>query len=266
MAEPITDAHVLRVLWPVVRSTHPVLAALRESDPFGLAERAERDEPLGDIAPADEPSLADRIRDWARTREIPGSPVWDAMTVHQRTDWWVHRVGRFTALLAAVPGVGGALADRLPVQDALGAAGQALLLCAIAGEHGIESDAERVRMLADVLFGRRMDPAKVEEAGQAENAAAPKVNLTKELETSEHEHGRPTLRAVASTVWRIGRILWKLGAELGKRPQGRLHHKLMGKLPVVGVLGDYLGERHALRKAAEGGLRWIGKQPRPAVS
>jgi hypothetical protein len=37
-------------------------------------------------------------------------------------------------LLAVVPGIGGALARRLPVQDMLGLAGQALLLCAIAGE------------------------------------------------------------------------------------------------------------------------------------
>ena len=46
------------------------------------------------------------------------------MDVQERTRWWVRRVGRFTTLVAAVPGFGGALVSRLPVAKTLGAAGQ----------------------------------------------------------------------------------------------------------------------------------------------
>jgi hypothetical protein len=65
------------------------------------------------------------------------------------------------------------------------------------------------------------------------------------------------LRAIATTVWRMGRLLWGLGDELDKRPQGRWYHKLVGALPVVGMAGDYLGERSALRRVAKAAQRWL---------
>jgi hypothetical protein len=166
-------------------------------------------------------------------------------------------VGRFTALLAAVPGVGGLIADRLPVQDALGAAGQGLLLCAIAGEYGVRDEDTQVRLLAAVLFGRKVRAAlPVAENGVDARAA----ELTARLAESERAHGRATLRSIAATVWRMGRVLWALSDELGKRPQGRWYHRVVGMLPAVGVLGDYFGERTALRRAAKYGRRWLAAQ------
>lgn len=232
----VTDEQVARVLRPFVRASRPVLG-------------------------------------WVADGHAPGRPGWAATGIRQRTEWWLGRLGRLTALLAAVPGLGGALADRLPVQDALGAAGQGLLLCALAAEHGVHGEQAQMRLLAAVLFDRDLDAeALATGAGRGRDvdradldprgADRPEVDrqaaeLAAPLYRSRRRYGRFTVRAVAGTVWRLGRLLWGLGDELGKRPQGRWYHKLVGMLPVLGLAGDYLGERSALRRAARAGQRWL---------
>jgi len=218
--DAITDEHVERVLRRLVAGSRPLLG-------------------------------------WVSARQAPGSPGWAAMSADQRTSWWLGRLGRLTALLAAVPGIGGALADRLPVQDALGAAGQGLLLCALAREHGLADEGDQVRLLAAVLFDRELRP-HAGRAGAAEAGQEPAdPELAGELARSQRRHGRFTLPAVGRVVWRMGRLLWGLGDELGKRPQGHWYHKLLGMLPVVGLVGDYLGERAALRRTARAARRWL---------
>lgn len=267
----VTDRHIVTVLRPFVLGTRPVLDALREADPFGLRRRMVANLAVGGADGAGQADEDERgvlgtaketVLDWVSAVHVPGTPAWAAMTPDERTDWWVGRVGRFTALLAAVPGIGGALADRLPVQDALGAAGQGLLLCAIAGEHDLRDEDDQIRLLAAVLFGRNVDAALAEVVQEQKSEARHRgAELTAELAESRGRHGRVTLRAVAGTVWRLGRLLWGLGEELGKRPQGRWYHKALGMLPVVGMAGDYLGERSALRRAAREAQRWLAARP-----
>ena len=227
-----------------------MLTALRASDPLGLARK------LLPGAPADEDGDLDRgfLRKLAvrlDTVKLPGTKRWADMTVDDRTEWWVGRLGRFTALLAAVPGLGGALADRLPVQDALGAAGQGLLLCALAIEHGVTDRAEQVRLLAAVLFDRDISRELAEKRHEDEDTKT--AELTKELEG----RGKLTVKAAARTLWRFGRALWAVTDELDKRPHGRFYHRALGMLPVVGMAGDYLGERSGLKRAAKAAGRWI---------
>ena len=252
MAEAVTDRHVVAVLRPIVRSTRPLLDALRESDPFGLRQRVP-------TTPDDlEHGLTDRILDWAASVHVPGTAAWAAMDARARSDWWVGRVGRFTALLAAVPGIGGALSRRLPVQDVLGLAGQALLLCAVAGEHGVRTEAEQVRLLAAVLFRREVPAAVAEGSARSDpQTDAATAELTEDLAESQRTHGRATVPALARTLWRMGRALWGLGQELDKRPQGRLWQRALGNVPVVGVLGNYLGERSALHRVVREAERWL---------
>jgi hypothetical protein len=45
--------------------------------------------------------------------------------------------------------------------------------------------------------------------------------------------------------------------ELEKRPHGRFYHRALGMLPVVGLAGDYLGERSALKRPAKAADRWL---------
>lgn len=254
MAEVISDRQVVAVLRPFVAATAPVLDALRESDPLGLrakaAAAAARGEPLAELREV-KATLRRRLIKGLRSVQVPGTEAWSAMDPEQRTDWWINRVGRVTALVTAIPGLGGALADRLPVQDAVGAASQGLLLCAIAGEHGVTDKAERVRLLAWVLFGRKVDHALA--AGELPEEQARTEELTEELDTK----GGLSLRSFASTLWKLGRSLYAITGELEKRPRGRIIYRIFGVLPLVGMFADYLAERSALKKVAKRAQKWF---------
>ncbi|MFC4000374.1 hypothetical protein ACFS2C_21860 [Prauserella oleivorans] len=255
MAEAITDRQVVAVLRPFVRATAPLVDALREADPFGVVA-GERER-----AVITEPKLRDRLLTRLQAVKVPGTRAWAAMDVGDRTNWWINRVGRFTSLVTAVPGLGGALADRLPVQDTLGAASQGLLLCAIAGERGCTDVGERVRLVAWVLFERDID-RELACGTQADRAAedAETEKLTEELDAASRKHGRAGLKVVARTLWRLGRSLLAVTDELEKRPHGRFYHRAVGMLPVVGMAGDYLGERSALKRVARRAEQWFEAQ------
>lgn len=234
MAEAIPDAALVTVLRPFVRATRPVLAGLRDSDPFGLRTRV--------ASGAEDRSIGTTILDALASVEAPGTSAWAAMDVEERSRWWVYRVGRFTTLLAAVPGIGGALASRLPVSKILGAAGQGMLLVAIAGEHGVQDEEAMVGLLAKILFRRDLAVGKPDAAA---DAAAEKqaAELTGDL-------SEPTVNRVAKAVWRLGRALLAVEGELDQRPHGNILHEGLGMLPVVGAVGKYLGEWSGLKKAA----------------
>ncbi len=243
MAEAIPDRVIVAVLRPFVRATRPVLDGLREADPFGLRTRV-----LYEGPGADEPErgLREKVLDALAAVEVPGTAAWAAMDVAARSRWWVWRVGRFTTLLAAVPGLGGALANRLPVSKAVGAAGQGMLLVAIAGEHGVHDEDELVSLLGAVLVRRELTVHGVSTADDAA-AEAKAAELTGDLT----EPGSPlTLARVARAVWRLGRALFAVEGELDKRPHGNVLHEGLGMLPVVGAVGKYLGEWSGLKRAA----------------
>ncbi len=240
MADPITDEHVASVLRTFVRGCGPMLPRLRDIEV--------------DVAPDDtevDHTLLQRVRARIAEGRWPGSASWTHMDVEERTAWWISRVGRLTALAASVTGLAGALGDRLPLQDILGTAGQGLLLCAIAGEHGIDDQATRVRLLAAVLFERDLSPAVADGTSERTPATDP------ETAPEPPEGRRVGLKPAAKWLWRQGRLLLAVSGELEKRPHGRFYHRVLGMLPVVGMAGDYLGERSALKRAAKAADRWL---------
>jgi hypothetical protein len=241
MGDAIPDRVLVAILRPFVRATRPVLDGLRESDPFGLRSRV-----VGERPDSDERALRDKVLDALAAVEVPGTAAWATMDVPARSRWWVRRVGRFTTLLAAVPGLGGALANRLPVSKVVGAAGQGLLLVAIAGEHGVRDEEELVALLGAVLFRRELTVAEPDAAADAaadERAA----ELTGDLAEPKE---RPTLARIGRAVWRLGRALLAVEDELDKRPHGNFLHEGLGMLPVIGAVGKYLGEWSGLKRAA----------------
>lgn len=265
MAQAISDSQVVGVLRPFVRATGPLLDALRDSDPLGLraraTEAAARGEALAELAQV-EPPLRRRLLNGLSRMKVPGTVAWGRMNPEQRTKWWVNRVGRLSSLLTAIPGLGGALADRLPVQDVLGTASQGVLLWAIAGEHGVSDQADRVRLLAWVLFERDVDRALASgESPEHDRAAedARTAELTEEL--AQEKKSKISLKAFASTLWRLGRSVLAVTGELEKRPRGRIWHRILGMLPGIGMFADYLGERSALKRAAKKAKRWIATHP-----
>ncbi|MEQ3551568.1 hypothetical protein WIS52_13925 [Pseudonocardia nematodicida] len=258
MNPPISDDALVAVLRPFVRATRPVLDGLRESDPFGLRSRVLPSGSGSGAAPGSaERSRVDRVLDALASVRVPGTSAWAAMDTEARDHWWVYRVGRFTTLIAAIPGLGGALARTLPVSDAVGAAGEGLLLVAIAGEHGVRDEDRLVELLASVLFRRELalgDRALSADEDAAADARA--AELTGDLAGTGK---RVTLQRVATAVWRLGRALLSVEDELDKRPHGRFHHQMIGMLPVVGVVGKYLGEWSGLKRAAKLGRRWLDR-------
>ncbi len=243
---PIPDQAIVGVLRPFVRATRPVLDGLREADPFGLRARVVAGNGIGGADPKVEKGIRDRVLDMLAAVEVPGTAAWAAMGVPERTRWWVGRVGRLTTLVAAVPGLGGVLARRLPVSKVLGAAGQGLLLVAIAGEHGVRDEDQLVSLLGAVLFRREL---VVQGPDEAADAAADRraAEITGDLAAPDTT---PTLTRIGRAVWRLGRALFAVENELDKRPHGNFLHEGLSMLPVVGALGKYLGEWSGLKRAA----------------
>lgn len=270
---PIPDEHVVRVLRPFVAATGPVLRGLRDADPFRLGRLARRRaielHESGGRGPAPTPtSRLGKVRRTVRgararaldrlaTSKLPGTPRWQAMSPEERDQWWVSRVGRFTSAVASVPGIGGALARRLPVSDILGLAAQGLVVCAIASEHGLDGRDEQVRLLAAVLFGRDVDPRRHGDAHGAE-VEREAGELAGSVGAAKEDHGH--LSALARAVWRMGQTLWGLQGELDRRPQGNRFWRLLANLPVVGAVASYRSERSGLKRAARSAARWVARE------
>jgi hypothetical protein len=157
----------------------------------------------------------------------------------EREQWWADRVSRVAAGVAAAPRFAGKLADLLPLQNTVGTAVQSLVVLGVAAEHDVDAPAERVALLARVLLDRDLPADRVEPL------------LTRARGTYREEAlGRPDERGVVRTLWRAARLLSRIDDALDARPRGRLHHRFLSNLPVVGVLGGYAAEREGLRKAA----------------
>lgn len=219
-------------------------------------------------------SVLDKLKSVVASIKRPGMQGWSKLPVDERVDWWVGRVGRLTSLLASFTGLAGALGDRLPLQDMLGSASQGLLLCAIASERGVEDIGTKVRLLGAVLFEREIDPVIARGKGDAASDERTTEDLLAgasigagdpapgdDLPAEEPVKGkRFGIKAGAKWLWRQARILFAITGELEKRPQGRFYHKALGMLPVVGMAGDYLGERSALKRTAKAGTKWLAHE------
>lgn len=192
--------------------------------------------------------LLDAVRDKTFGSVTPATDGWDRLPVGKRVDWWVNRIGISAGLAAAAPRLAGALADRVPLQAALGAAAAGLAVCAVASELGVRDPRAWVPLLARVLFDRELST----------NGAAVASEEEAEQALQDDDQGPSSLVGTlvrgaargAGTLWRLARILLDLQNLLDDRPRGGFVARVVGKLPVVGVAGGWLDERGAIRKAA----------------
>jgi hypothetical protein len=188
--------------------------------------------PLSDAVLVDVLRRADRLLTPLVTRL--GRPP--ALPQQERDRWWADQVSRVAAVVAAAPRFLGKLADLLPLQNTVGTAVQSLVVLGVAGEHGVRAPAERVSLLARVLLDRdlpadRVEPLLVHAKGTYREDA---------LGSS----------GTARTLWGVSRLLSRIDDALDARPKGKLRHRALSNLPVVGVLGGYAAEREGLRRAA----------------
>jgi hypothetical protein len=171
-------------------------------------------------------------------RTAPGAQDWAAQDPADRAEWWVDRISNLAGFLAATPRLAGAVADRFPLQAALGASVQGLGVCATAKEYGVRDPDDWVPLLGQVLFDRKLS--------RGDTAAAPTV--TDEPDDSEAAPG--PLRRARSTVWRLAKTFLAVQGMFDERPRGSWASRALGKVPVVGLLGGWLDERGGVRKAS----------------
>jgi hypothetical protein len=240
--QEITDERIVSALDLYARMVGRVLA-----DPqrwLGLDDEPPPSAPF----PA---KVLDALRDRALGDTTPASPAWTDQPLQRRVDWWVTRIGVSAGLAAAAPRVAGALADRIPLQPALGACAAGLAVCATAREHGRTNPDDWVPLLARVLFDRGLaapvvpvaDDAEAERRLADEDGVEPDRRVLATL-------GRGAARA-ALTLWKLASTLWELSSLLDERPRGSFFSRVVGKLPVVGVAGGWLDERGGIRKASK---------------
>jgi hypothetical protein len=159
----------------------------------------------------------------------------------ERAAWWAESVGRVAAGVSAAPRFAGRLADLLPLQNTVGSAVQALVVLGVAAEHGVTDPAGRVSLLARVLLDRDLPAERVQPL------------LTRDRGVYVDEalgEDRSGVDGVARSLWRAARLLGRIDDALDSRPKGKLRHRTLAQLPVVGVVGGYAAEREGLRRAA----------------
>jgi hypothetical protein len=209
-----------------------------------------------DDEPSSGASLPARALDAVKDRTLgeitPASPQWAQQPLPERIDWWVNRIAVVGGLAAATPRFAGALADRIPLQAALGASAAGLAVCAVAREHGKTTPAEWVPLLARVLFNRDLAPqaAPVPDPGESEEQLESAVEDTREPPSQMAALGKGAQRAVR-TLWRLARTFLSIDDLLDERPRGGVFARALAKVPVVGLAGGWLDERGGIRKAAE---------------
>jgi hypothetical protein len=125
----------------------------------------------------------------------------------------------------------------------VGSAVQAAVVLGVANEHGVSDPAARVALLARVLLGRDLPADQVRPLLQR----AKGTYADEALGAREQRRG---VRGNARTLWRMARLLGRIDDALDERPKGKLRHRALANLPVVGVLGGYAAEREGLRRAA----------------
>ena len=194
----------------------------------------------------------DAVKDRALGNRTPASSNWAQPPLSERVDWWVDRIALVGGLAAATPRFAGAIADRVPIQAALGASAGGLAVCAVAREHGKTTPDEWIPLLAQVLFNREVQPetppvlTAEESEKQLEDAAAD----TREPPSQMAALGQGAQRAVR-TLWRLARTFLDIDDLLDERPRGGFFARTLAKIPVVGLAGGWLDERGGIRKAAE---------------
>jgi len=186
-------------------------------------------------------------------RVNPTRDDWEQQPLQERVDWWVDRIGLSAGLAAAAPRVAGVLADRIPLQAALGASAAGLAVCAVARENGVDNPRDWVPLLAQVVLDRELtrpvtDVPPPEESEQA-LTAEPDDEADADAPSRVAVLGRGAARA-GQTLWRLARTFMELPHLLDERPRGGFLSRTLAKVPVVGVAGGWLDERGGIRKAA----------------
>lgn len=241
----VPDSAIIFALSKVELRLDEMLEALRSPDPFGLRTT------LTEYTAKDKPALTERAVIAAVERllrmKVPGHTEWPTLPLAERCDWWVDRIATFAAVVAALPRFSGAAADRLPIQDSLGATVQATAIGAVCREHGIDDHADRTSVIARVLTDRAITPEQVR---QYDDPAAAAAAIREQIGDRADDDESGGVRHGARMLWRTAKLLNGINEVFEDRPRGSLAARAFGQLPGIGVVGGYFDERKGIRRAA----------------
>ena len=156
------------------------------------------------------------------------------------------------ALVAAVPGLGGRLS--LIVVEVLAATAQGLLVLSLADVADVDDEAERVGLVARLVLDERL-PRGWSPAGASDPGQPADDDEDSALWATVLKAAPGTLATAAAEMWGIRRLAAR------RRSGGKLWHKGLRFVPVVGALGALLAERDALAEIARLAYAELGLGP-----
>lgn len=198
-------------------------------------------------------SVAGKGADLLTGRVHPAAENWDEADLDTRVEWWTDRFGTAVAAMAALPAYLGALAAHSGVVDAIGGAGQLLVIYAIADEYGEDDIADQVVVAARIVLGREYTREQVLQVlGDTDGDDIP--DLDEETAEPPAEDPPGLIRKVgrgALLVRRVARQIRTLSDDLDERPQGGFITRTLSNVPGLGLAGGFLAERAGVKEAAK---------------
>lgn len=176
----------------------------------------------------------------------PRHTDWAHAALEDRISWWVQRFGTAAAALTAVPGLLGRLGRLSGVGDVIGGAAQVLIVNAVAREMGVTDIPQRVAVAAEIVLGRRIDPAEIRRA-----LAEPAGEEAEGAASGQEPRLVRRLGRAARLLWRVARDLRRLDNDVDNRPGAGRLVGLARNLPVVGAASAFAYERVGIARAAE---------------
>jgi hypothetical protein len=234
----LSDDQVVAVLGKAVAAINPVLDLLAERDMLGVKQHTYHPWPGAGPRSHQAIHLVSTPLDFL---DWPGTSGWNELSMKERADWWIGRVGAVNTIAVAFPSIFGIWTRYLPAAALLGFANQAIVLVAVAREFQVIEPKYQIELLASVLCNRDID------------AHSADTIPTKVLASGHH--------SLIATVWDVAQTLRELSGELDRRPGPSKPLATVALIPVVGAPFSYLGERLALSRAASLGRRWIVDHP-----
>ena len=173
---------------------------------------------------------------------------------------------REVALVAAVPGLGGRLS--MVVVEVLAATAQGLLVLSLADVAEVDDETERVGLVARVVLDETLphgwSPAVAADPGEPD----PADDSDGQDSAGEDSAGEDSalwstlLKAAPGTVATAAAEMWGIRRLAGKRRSGgKLWHRGLRFVPVVGALGALLAQRDALTEVARAAYAELGLRP-----
>lgn len=186
----------------------------------------------------------------------PRAEEWAGTDVEARIDWWQGRLSTAVAALAALPSATGRLGSALGVVDAIGAAGQILMVNAVGREVGADR-AQRVRVSAKVALGEIVPPAEIDDvlAGGDEEIDQAVAGEDEARVDAEDGSRLGRLGQTARLVRTVAGRVRHLRSSLGERQKGGFLARVASNLPIVGAAGGFLAERGGMKRAADAAHR-----------